>query len=132
MNKSRSSWLPIVDMPPTASKKPFRKQRLCDFCQPRYPRDPKIMGLLRERGGELVVHKESCPHLIDNAGQISVLVPTRWQLQYPSYRATFFLSARDRNGLAFDIDHQLATHSFNFSWLQGELERETYQAEIRC
>lgn len=131
MDKSRSSWTPVLDMPQAAFKKLFRKQRVCEFCQPSHPRDMKITGLLRDRSGELIVHKESCPHLIDHSiGQRSMLLPMVWQLHHPTYRVTFFLRARDRKGLVRDIAKQLDRHLCNFIAIQAEATAE-HDAWIR-
>src|SRR5439155_24787294 len=69
------------------------------------------MGRLRKRSGELVVHKATCPHLIDRTKtQQSVLLPMTWQLQPPAFRVAFFVKAQDRNGLILDLARQLRRH----------------------
>ena len=105
----------------TTSKKFIYRQRLCNFCQPTYPRDMKIMGRLRKRSGELVVHKAACPHLIDRTkAQQSVLLPMTWQLQPPAFRVTFFLTAQDRSGLILDLARQLRRHRCDLLSINAE------------
>src|SRR6266487_4043549 len=107
----RSGWIPVLDMDLTATKKFIQQQRPCNFCQPTYPRDIKIMGRLRKRSGELVVHKATCPHLIDRTkAQQSVLLPMIWQPQPPVFRVAFFVTAQDRKGLILDLVRHLRKH----------------------
>ncbi len=121
IGESRASWNPVLDMNLTTSKKFIYRQRLCNFCQPTYPRDMKIMGRLRKRSGELVVHKAACPHLIDRTkAQQSVLLPMTWQLQPPAFRVTFFLTAQDRSGLILDLARQLRRHRCDLLSINAE------------
>lgn len=132
MDKGRSSWVPILDMDLTANKKFIHQQRLCGFCQPTYPRDVKIMGRLRKRSGELVVHKESCPHLIDRTkSQQSVLLPMIWQLQPPAFRVAFFVRAQDRKGLILDLTRQLRRHQCDLVSISAEAITKHGEARIR-
>ena len=131
-DKTRANWTPIIDMLPTATKKPFRKLRFCDFCQPSYPHDSKIMGQFRNRSGALTVHKESCPQLIDHE-HASVLLPMSWQLRYLQFRVTFYLLAHDRNGLVFDISNLLRRYLCRFIAIQGEAgDVISGRAWVRC
>src|SRR6266581_8530866 len=106
IGEGRASWNPILDMDLAATKKFIHQQRLCNFCQPTYPRDMKIMGRLRKRSGELVVHKATCPYLIDHERR-ATLLPMTWQLQPPAFRIAFFIIAQDRKGLVLDLTRQL-------------------------
>jgi (p)ppGpp synthase/HD superfamily hydrolase len=130
--EGRSSWVPILDMQLTANKKFFRQQRFCSFCQPTYPRDMKIMGRLRKRSGELVVHKGSCPHLIDRSKtKQSVLLPMTWQLQPPAFRVAFFIIAQDRKGLILDLTRQLRRHQCDLISINAEAVTKFGEAHIR-
>lgn len=128
----RPSWIPVLDMQLTASKKLFYRQRLCGFCQPIYPRDIKIMGRIRQHSGELIVHKESCPHLIDRSiGHRSALLPMTWQLQPPAFRVTFFIKAQDRSGLILDLTRELRRHQCDLLFINAEAVNKLGEARIR-
>jgi (p)ppGpp synthase/HD superfamily hydrolase len=127
----RSSWIPVLDMDLTASKKIIHQQRLCNFCQPTYPRDIKIMGRLRKRSGELVVHKATCPHLIDRTkAQQSVLLPMTWQLQPPAFRVAFFVTAQDRKGLILDLARHLRRHQCDLLSITAKALSKFGEAQI--
>jgi (p)ppGpp synthase/HD superfamily hydrolase/AAA+ ATPase superfamily predicted ATPase len=131
MGEGRASWNPILDMDLTVNRKFIRQQRLCNFCQPTYPRDMKIMGRLRKRSGELVVHRASCPHLIDRSKvQQSVLLPMTWQLQPPAFRVTFFLTAQDRSGLILDLARELRRHRCDLLSITAEAVSKFRDARI--
>jgi guanosine-3',5'-bis(diphosphate) 3'-pyrophosphohydrolase len=131
IGEGRASWNPILDMDLTATKKFIYQQRLCNFCQPTYPRDMKIMGRLRKRSGELVVHKAACPHLIDRTkAQQSVLLPMTWQLQPPAFRVTFFLTAQDRSGLILDLARQLRRHRCDLLSINAEAVSKFREARM--
>jgi len=128
----RSNWVPVLDMQLTANKKLYRQLRLCNFCQPTYPRDLKIMGRLRKQSGTLVVHKESCPHLIDHInGRRSTLLPMTWQLQPPAFRVAFFIIAQDRKGLVLDLARQLRQHQSDLLSINAEANNKFGEARIR-
>ncbi len=128
----RSSWVPVLDMQLTANKKLYHQQRLCNFCQPTYPRDIKIMGRLRKQSGTLVVHKESCPHLIEHGmGHRSTLLPMTWQLQPPAFRVAFFIIAQDRKGLVLDLARQLRQHQCDLLSINAETSNKSGEARIR-
>jgi (p)ppGpp synthase/HD superfamily hydrolase/AAA+ ATPase superfamily predicted ATPase len=127
----RSSWIPVLDMDLTATKKFIHQQRLCNFCQPTYPRDMKIMGRLRKHSGELVVHKASCPHLIDRTkAQQSVLLPMTWQPQPPAFRVAFFVTAQDRKGSILDLARQLRRHQCDLISITAEAVSKFREARI--
>src|SRR6266571_3233424 len=131
IGKGRASWIPILDMDLAATKKFIHQQRLCNFCQPTYPRDMKIMGRLRKRSGELVVHKATCPHLIDRSKtQQSVLLPMTWQLQPPAFRVTFFLTAQDRSGLILDLARELRRHRCDLLSINAEAVSKFREARM--
>jgi (p)ppGpp synthase/HD superfamily hydrolase len=113
-DRGRSSWIPIPDMSAVVNKKLFRRSRLCNLCQPTYPRDMKIMGRLRKGKGELIVHKESCPHLLEHTtGYKPVLLPMTWQTRPATFKVGFIVIVQDRLGLLFDITRQLYRHQCN-------------------
>lgn len=127
----RSSWIPVLDMDLTATKKFIYQQRLCNFCQPTYPRDIKIMGRLRKRSGELVVHKATCPHLIDRTkARQSVLLPMTWQLQPPAFRVAFFVTAQDRKGLILDLARHLRKHQCDLLSITAKALSKFGEAQI--
>jgi len=131
VGEGRASWIPILDMDLTATKKFIHQQRLCNFCQPTYPRDMKIMGRLRKRGGELVVHRATCPHLIDRTKALqSILLPMTWQLQPPAFRVTFSLTAQDRSGLILDLARQLRRHRCDLLSITAEAVSKFKEARI--
>ncbi len=131
IGEGRASWIPILDMDLASTKKFIHQQRLCNFCQPTYPRDMKIMGRLRKRSGELVVHKATCPHLIDRSKiQQSVLLPMTWQLQPPAFRVTFFLTAQDRSGLILDLARQLRRHRCDLLSINAEAVSKFREARM--
>jgi len=107
-DQSRAVWVPAVDMQLTLNKEGAYRQRLCGLCRPSYPRDTKIRGRLRKRSRELVVHKDTCSHLIDRPlGRHSILVPMKWQLQSPAFTVAFFVMVQDRRGIILDLTRQL-------------------------
>ena len=127
----RSNWIPVLDMDLTATKKFIHQQRLCNFCQPTYPRDIKIMGRLRKRSGELVVHKATCPHLIDRTkAQQSVLLPMIWQPQPPVFRVAFFVTAQDRKGLILDLVRHLRKHQCDLLSITAKALSKFGEAQI--
>jgi (p)ppGpp synthase/HD superfamily hydrolase len=130
-NGGKSSWIPVLDMDLTATKKFIHQQRLCNFCQPTYPRDMKIMGRLRKRSGELVVHKATCPHLIDRTkAQQSVLLPMTWQTQPPAFRVAFFVTAQDRRGLILDLARHLRRHQCDLISITAKALSKFGEAQI--
>jgi (p)ppGpp synthase/HD superfamily hydrolase len=127
----RSSWIPVLDMDLTTTKKFIHQQRLCNFCQPTYPRDMKIMGRLRKRSGELVVHKATCPHLIDRTkARQSVLLPMTWQPQPPTFRVAFFVTAQDRRGLILDLARHLRKHQCDLLSITAKALSKFGEAQI--
>lgn len=132
LGKSRHSWAPVLDMQLTANKRFFHQQLFCNSCQPTYPRDVKIMGRLRKRRGELIVHKENCPHLMNHTvGHPPVLLPMTWQPQPPAFRVAFFLVAQDRTGLILDITRQLRRHQCELVALNAEAALKFGLAHMR-
>ena len=114
IDRDRSNWIPIPDMSAVVNKKLFHRSRLCNLCQPTYPRDMKIMGRLRKGKGELIVHKESCPHLLEHTtGYKPVLVPMIWQTRPATFKVGFIVIVQDRIGLLFDITRLLYRHQSN-------------------
>jgi (p)ppGpp synthase/HD superfamily hydrolase/AAA+ ATPase superfamily predicted ATPase len=127
----RPGWIPVLDMDMTATKKFIHQQRLCNFCRPTYARDMKIMGRLRKRSGELVVHKATCPHLIDRTkAQQSVLLPMIWQPQPPAFRVAYFVTAQDRKGLILDLARHLRRHQCDLLSITAKALTKFGEAQI--
>ncbi|HZU66079.1 MAG TPA: ACT domain-containing protein [Ktedonobacteraceae bacterium] len=128
----RHHWIPAPDRQAIANKK-LSHQHLCNFCQPTYPRDMKIMGRLHKHSGKLVVHRDSCPYLIDRTGHTaSMLIPMIWELQPPAFQVAFFLLAQDRRGLILDIARQIRKYQCDLISIhaQGEIDQSN-QATVR-
>jgi (p)ppGpp synthase/HD superfamily hydrolase len=104
------SWVPALDTQLMSERITYREQHLCGFCHPAYPRDQKITGRFHKRSGELVVHKEGCPHLIERLAYQSVLLPMVWQSVPKTLRVAFFVTAQDRKGLLLDLTKQIRGH----------------------
>jgi len=128
-SNSGSIWFPILDAPLTVTKKVRLQQRLCGFCKPTYPHTMKIMGLLRERTNELVVHKASCPHL-NTIRQGSTLQPMSWQPRHPTLHIAFVLTARDRKGLIFELTKELRRYQCELVSMNAEVSKDG-EARIR-
>lgn len=128
----RAVWVPIIDTQFTANRYTFHRQHFCGFCQPAYSRDAKIMGRVRKRDNTLVVHKESCPHLLERTGNpMSPLLPMTWQLQPPMFRVAFYLAAQDREGLIHDLTRQLRRYRCDLLSLNAEAFTKFGDARIR-
>src|SRR5579875_2464510 len=128
----RPHWIPAPDRQAIANKKLWH-QHLCNFCQPAYPRDMKIMGRLHKHNGKLVVHRDSCPYLIDRTGHTaSMLIPMIWELQPPTFQVAFYLLAQDRRGLILDIARQIRKYQCDLISInaQGETDQSS-QATVR-
>ncbi len=131
-NAVRTSWVPVVDPKLTNDKKDFYQQRFCGFCQPTHPRDKKIMGRVRKRDNILVVHKESCLHLLEHPNNsTSPLLPMMWQLQPPMFRVAFYIAAQDRKGLILDLTRQLRRYHCDLLSLNAETFTKFGDARIR-
>jgi GTP pyrophosphokinase len=127
----RSNWVPKPDTPSLVNQKFLRLPRPCNACRPRYPRDMKIKGLLKRRG-ELVVHKQSCPFLIERTeSQQSQILSMHWELQPPAFKVAFFIVARDRTGLILDIVKQLRRYECNLLSISGEAIFKFKEAQVR-
>jgi len=127
----KPNWIPILDMDLTTNKRFIHQQYLCNFCKPTYPRDMKIIGRLRKRSGELVVHKASCPHLLDRTkAHQSVLLPMTWQLQPPAFRVAFFVLAQDRKGLILDLAKHLRRHQCDLLDMKAKVVTKFGEARI--
>ncbi len=104
-------WVPVIDTSFMQHVKGTYRQHVCGLCRPAYPRDTSIVGRLRKGGRELVVHRETCSHLIDRnpAAQHSQPIPMTWQMLSP-FRIAFFVKVQDRDGLVLDLVRQLRRH----------------------
>jgi len=112
--------VPIVDMPSIIGRK--YAQRLCHFCKPTYPRDMQIVGRLSKKGGDLVIHKEGCPHLTIRASeQQSQIHSMTWQLQPPTFRVAFFVTAHDCEALLLNIAEVVSKHHCNMLNMNAEV-----------
>jgi guanosine-3',5'-bis(diphosphate) 3'-pyrophosphohydrolase len=124
------SWIAVVDEPVVTKRKAYYRQHFCNSCHPRYPRDTKIMGLLKPNG-ELVVHKQTCPFLLARAnGHHSELLSMSWQLQPPAFEVSFFLLAQDRTGLIYDLTRELRRHQCTLLSLTAETTLKFKEAYI--
>jgi (p)ppGpp synthase/HD superfamily hydrolase len=112
---TKLSWIPVLDISLNTQKNSIHSQSLCGFCRPKYPHN--IMGRIRKRTGELVVHKESCPHLLDPP---SKLLPMIWQPQPAAFCVSFSMIAQDRKGLVFDLTKLLRTQRCDIRYLHAE------------
>ncbi len=122
---SKLSWTPALDLPSSTQKTQINSQRLCGFCKPEYPHT--ILGRIRKRTGELVVHKERCPHLLDSYAK---LLPMSWQPQAAPFSVSFVMIAQDRKGLVSDLTRLLRTYPSELRFVQAEAI-ENGQARIR-
>jgi (p)ppGpp synthase/HD superfamily hydrolase len=113
-------WVPVIDTSFMHYISGTYRQRVCGLCRPTHPRDTTIVGRLRKGGRELVVHRETCSHLIDrNPGQLSKPIPMTWQMQSP-YRVAFYVKVQDREGLVLDLVRQLRRHKCYLRGIQAE------------
>lgn len=122
---AKPSWVPILDVTSNTPKNGVYRQHLCGYCGPRYPY--VIVGRIRKRTGELVVHKENCPHLLDSHVE---LLPMIWQPQSAPFRVSFYMIAQDRNGLVLDLTRSLRPFPCELVYLHAEAI-EFGQARIR-
>ena len=119
--QGRIVWVPVIDPSMMFRKKGAYHQRLCGLCRPGYPKDEKILGRLGKRSGVLVVHKETCSHLIDRPlGRHSMLLPMVWQQQAPAIVVAFMVMVQDRKGLIFDVTRQLRNHECDLTEIKAE------------
>ncbi len=113
-------WVPVIDTSLMPHIKGTYRQRVCGLCRPAYPGDTTIVGRLRRGGRELMVHRETCSHLIDrNPGEHSKPVPMTWQMQTP-FRVVFFVKVQDREGLVLDLVRQLRRHNCYLHGIRAE------------
>ena len=128
----RHNWIPAPDRQAISDKK-ISHQHICNFCQPTHPRDMKIMGRLYNQSGKLVVHRDSCPYLIDRTSNpASTLVPMIWELQPPTFRVAFYLLAQDRKGLILDIARQIRKHQCDLISINAKGESDqSSEATVR-
>jgi (p)ppGpp synthase/HD superfamily hydrolase len=126
----RSHWVPKMDMQLPANQKLPRHTRICNACRPKYPHDMKIRGLLK-RNGEMVVHKQSCPFLIERTvGQQSQLLAVHWELQPPAFKVAFSIIAQDRTGLIHEITNILRRFECNLLSISGEALLKFKKAQV--
>jgi GTP pyrophosphokinase len=119
-SRNRDLWIPVVVTPPP-TRVVYHNLHTCGFCRPNYPQDPKITGLYRKRFGELVVHKENCPHLTSRPlGKHSKLIPMIWQPQPPIFRVAFVAVVEDRRGLILDLARKLRRHHSDLMTINAE------------
>lgn len=113
-------WVPVIDASVTHHISGTYQQRLCGLCRPTFSKDTAIVGRLRKGSRELVVHRETCSHLIDrHSGQRSKPIPMIWQMQSP-FRVAFFVKVQDRDGLVLDLVRQLRRHKCYLRAIQAE------------
>lgn len=123
------SWLPVQL---TADIAPFRPHYFCSVCQPRYPRDMKIVGHLRKSRRDIIIHSIRCSRLSAHVDdQRSMLLPMEWRNFPPAFKVAFFVEAQDRRGLVHDITRQLRRHQCLLLSLQAEAILRFKKAEVR-
>lgn len=125
---AKPSWAPILDVSSNIRKN--YRWHLCGFCEPKYPH--AIVGRIRKHTGELVVHKENCPHLLDSHTE---LLPMTWQPQSAPFRVSYYMIAQDRSGLMLDLAKSLHSLQCEFVYLHAEAiefgqVRISFKAEI--
>ncbi|MDQ2714758.1 MAG: AAA-like domain-containing protein [Chloroflexota bacterium] len=104
-------WVPALDKQVLAHTQPIHQQRRCGFCKPTYPQDIHITGRVRQRNGELIVHKDGCIHLTRQVSSERVtFIPMIWEGQLWTVRVGFFVRTQDRPGLIHDITRCLLRH----------------------
>ncbi len=127
----RTNWVPVIDAQLKGNKRYFHQQRLCNICQPNYPYDRKIMGRVRRRDQMLVVHKDSCPSLLEHPSNSGAsLLPMIWQRQ-PMFRVTFYVAAQDRRGLVLDLVRLLRRPYCDLLSINAEAHTKYGEARIR-
>ena len=113
-------WVPVIDTSLKQHIKGTYRQRVCGLCRPAYPADTSIVGRLRKGGRELMVHRETCSHLIDrHPEQHSKPIPMTWQMQTP-FRVAFFVKVQDRDGLVLELVRLLRRHTCYLRSIQAE------------
>jgi len=112
---TKPSWVPVLNIPSSTQKTRISSQHLCGFCRPEHA--DTIMGRIRKRTGELVVHKERCPHLLDSYAK---LLPMGWQPQAAPFCVSFFMIAQDRKGLVSDLTRLLRTYPCDLRFVHAE------------
>ena len=111
--------VPVIDQPVMQHTNGAYRQKLCGLCRP-IPGDTAIVGRLRKGSRELIVHRETCSHLIDrNVGQHSELIPMAWQMRVP-FRVAFYVKVQDRDGLILELARELRRHRCMLKGLQAE------------
>ncbi len=112
---TKLSWVPVLNIPSSPQKTRISSQHLCGFCRPEHA--DTIMGRIRKRTGELVVHKERCPHLLDSYAK---LLPMGWQPQAAPFCVSFFMIAQDRKGLVSDLTRLLRAYPCDLRFVHAE------------
>jgi GTP pyrophosphokinase len=125
------SWVPALDTQLMSERITYRQQHLCGFCHPAYSHDQKIKGRFHKRSGELVVHKEGCPHLIERLAYQPVLLPMVWQSVPKTLHVAFFVTAQDRKGLLLDLSRQIRSHQCDLLSFNAKAIDKFREAEIR-
>ena len=128
---AKPTWIPVLDMSSIRGKNSVYRQRLCGICEPEYSHP--IVGQVRKRTGELVVHKENCSHLIDSSME---LLPMVWQPQSAPFRVSFYVIGQDRHGLVLDLTRSLRSYQCNLVYLHAEAidfgqARISFKVELR-
>ncbi len=129
--KGGLSWEPVLDTQLMSERITYREQHLCGFCHPAYPHDQKIKGRFHKRSGELVVHKEGCPHLIERLAYQPVLLPMVWQRVPKTLHVAFFVTAEDRKGLILDLTRQIRSHQCDLLTFNAKTIDKFREAQIR-
>lgn len=112
---TKMSWTPVLNIPTNTQKNRINRKHLCGFCKPEYPHT--IMGRIRKSTGELVVHRERCPHLLDSYAK---LLSMDWQPQGAPFCVSLYMITQDRKGLVSDFTRVLRSHQCDLRYVQAE------------
>lgn len=123
-----AAWIPVIDTQLAEETRRFQRQHFCRLCQPEREHDAKITGRVRKHGNTLVIHKESCPSLLNGT---SPLLPMIWQLQPPMSRVAFYIAMQDRKGLLFELTKRLRRYDCDLLSLNAETMSVNGKASIR-
>lgn len=131
LSEERMRWIPVIATQLTEQKQYYQQQRFCNFCQPNYPYDKKLMGRIRKRDNVLVVHKESCPRLLEHSSHsTSSLFSMVWQRQ-SVFQVAFYMAAQDRRGLILDLVRLLRRYHCDLLSISADAFTKYGEARIR-
>lgn len=118
-------WVPVETL---ATRKHFFPQQSCEQCQPMYP--AKIIGIVDEEEKKIMIHRQDCGYLNDEARPYLARTPLEWRmLQF--FRVTLLVEAQDRRGLVSDITAQLRYYQCLLQVVYAEAYESDTHAEVR-